>query len=315
MQHQYQRWGTQSAYEWRALIAELTPAQKEHLSYELSSPRLRGPTPRGTQWGGSLHELGDISPMQSIIIATAKPHASEHFILEAQKKLIMANMALLSRFTKLTGTTLSADNSIRINEKRATTQEEAQVQITHRDQSRADFLFRKETGEQPDQHSSSSKQLEPLIADPDLMARIRQEVEAETPDHAAYLLDQPVRPARIPNSQKPTLIPVQSTGSTSQTPSAVPRNLVHQEHIARPESLIPVEVAEPILVVREQLRSDFGQRASRSDVSACLSPLRSTHIVSSIPPRAQSSRYFRTEQNIRAEPLSRVPRMGPQRPI
>ena len=43
---------------------------------------MRGKTSRGVQWGGWLHELGDISPPQAMIIALAKGTQAMDWVLQ-----------------------------------------------------------------------------------------------------------------------------------------------------------------------------------------------------------------------------------------
>ena len=87
-------WGAKNPHYRAALLANLSPTQKAHLSYELTSPRYYVVQPQEELNGcGLIHELGDI--LQAIINATEKPQTSEHFILHTQKRLPLANLGML----------------------------------------------------------------------------------------------------------------------------------------------------------------------------------------------------------------------------
>ena len=80
------------------------------------------------KWGGWIQELGDISPMQSLIIGTAKQEHADSFILQTQRSLTLHNMKILRCYAKLTNTYMAGDNSIRIVQSLIPTQEQKEAQ-------------------------------------------------------------------------------------------------------------------------------------------------------------------------------------------
>ena len=86
--------------------------------------QMRGETQRGTNHGGWLHELGDISPTQYMIISAAHPETAMDYIFKAQKALTHHNTTILAKYTELAGIYKGPDNGIRITTKLTPTQEE-----------------------------------------------------------------------------------------------------------------------------------------------------------------------------------------------
>ena len=125
IQQLYKEWGQKGETYWTDLI-------DKHLSVEdtnqLLTPaallKLRGATIRGEQWGGWIHELGDISHQQYLILAAAFPGQELKYISQAQKALTHHNTTILNKYADLVGIHKGADNGIRIIRTLPLTQEQ-----------------------------------------------------------------------------------------------------------------------------------------------------------------------------------------------
>ena len=144
LQEMYGQWAQTSTTQWDELTRDVPPPDMEAISRTGKGKDWRGQTHSGQKWGGWIQELGDVSPMQSLIIATAKPQSADQYILHAQKRLALVNLSMLKRYAKLTGTTLSADNSIRICENVPVTQEDLEHQQQHQTQLQQELHIRRQ---------------------------------------------------------------------------------------------------------------------------------------------------------------------------
>ena len=120
----YLEWGQKGEQHWQDILDKLSAADRQQLLTPGKLNRLRGPTARSRRWGGWLHELGDISPVQYQILAAAYPGEALDYIFKAQKALTHHNTAILMKYAKLIGMNKGPDNGIRITVKLAPTQEQ-----------------------------------------------------------------------------------------------------------------------------------------------------------------------------------------------
>jgi len=126
----YEKWASTSTKHWNELIDKLSTEDTNKLLTPKSINKLRGTTNRGNKWGGWIHELGDISPTQHLIIAAAHPKKALDYIFKAQKALTHHNTTILNKYTQLTGMHKGPDNGIRIATKLKPTQEQDKQEQT-----------------------------------------------------------------------------------------------------------------------------------------------------------------------------------------
>ena len=61
-----------------------------------------------------MQELGDISPVQWMIIAAAKETGAQDWVTKAQRELTKSNMKILREYANMVGLYMGPDNGIRV---------------------------------------------------------------------------------------------------------------------------------------------------------------------------------------------------------
>ena len=103
IQQLYKEWATKSDKHWAQLTNQLNKTERDKLLTTHNYMQMRGETQRGTNHGGWIHELGDISPTQYMIISAAHPKTAMDYIFKAQKALTHHNTTILAKYTELAG--------------------------------------------------------------------------------------------------------------------------------------------------------------------------------------------------------------------
>ncbi len=123
----YAEFARKNKQHWEELISKLSTQDKETLLKPTQTTKIRGRTERGDIWGGWIHELGDISMQQYLIITAAHPGKEMDYIFKAQKALTHHNTTILNKYTELAKIHKGPDNGIRITMKLQQTQEQKQA--------------------------------------------------------------------------------------------------------------------------------------------------------------------------------------------
>ena len=116
IQDLYKEWGRKSTAQWTELLTSMDQQKLQLIREEQGSKhkKERGTTERGDKWGGWLQELGDISPVQWMIIAAAKETGAQDWVTQAQKELTKSNMKILREYADMVGLYMGPDNGIRV---------------------------------------------------------------------------------------------------------------------------------------------------------------------------------------------------------